>query len=115
MRERLKASEGVRARFVALFSKVGKKRNYKGYSEDTILLSQVKDADTGELVADHVWFTFTKGFEAVNARPGDLLQFEARIKEYKKGYVNKAAGINQRRTDYKLSHPGKIQKINSHI
>lgn len=115
MRERLQAEEGVRKRFVARFTRVGKKRNFKGYSEDTILLSQVRDVATGKVVADHVWFTFSKSFEAVNPVEGDVLEFDARIRQYRKGYVNKAAGINHQRSDYKLSHPGKIKKINPHL
>jgi len=38
------------------------------------------------------------------------LEFDARVKEYSKGYVNKSLHRNQRNTDYKLSHPTKIKK-----
>jgi hypothetical protein len=111
MRKALAAENGVRKKFRAMFSRVGKKVNYKGYSEETILLKNIVDLETNKLVADHVWFSFTKGFEKVTLVEGMVLEFEARVKEYKKGYVNKDLKINNSTTDYKLSHPTKIKKI----
>jgi hypothetical protein len=110
MRKGLAAENGVRKKFRALFSRLGKKKNYKGYSEDTLLLTNVVDVETNGVVADHVWFTYTQGFEKARVSEGDVLEFEARVKEYRKGYVNKELKINQRKTDYKLSHPTKIKK-----
>lgn len=115
MRKELAAQQGVRKKFKAVFSKVGKKKNFKGYSEDTILLTQIIDAKTDELVADHVWFAYTAGFEKAFLKEGDTLEFEARIKEYRKGYVNKELKINLRTTDYKLSHPTKIKKAKAEL
>jgi hypothetical protein len=109
MRKRLAASEGERKQFRATFSRVGKKINYQGYSEETILLNNIIDVETSAIVADHVWFSFTKGFEKIKLEEGSVLEFEARIKEYSKGYVNKRYGINNRKKDYKLSHPTKIK------
>jgi hypothetical protein len=111
MRKRLAASEGERKKFRGTFSRVGKKINYQGYSEDTILLNNIIDAETSTVVADHIWFSFTKGFEKIKLEEGSMLEFEARIKEYSKGYVNKQYGINNRKKDYKLSHPTKIKLI----
>jgi hypothetical protein len=82
-------------------------------SEETVLLKNVVDAETNKLVADHVWFSYTKGFEKITLTEGLLLEFEARVKEYKKGYVNKAYKINNSTIDYKLSHPTKIKKMES--
>jgi hypothetical protein len=62
-------------------------------------------------VADHLWFAYTKTFQAVELRPGALVEFEARIKQYTKGYVNKKYGIDQREIDYKLSHPTKVRVV----
>lgn len=111
MREQLVQLEGERKKFTARFSRLGKKINYKGYSEDTILLTSVQDAETGTTVSDHVWFTFSKGFEKLTLRENVLLEFEARVKEYKKGYVNRQLGVNQRKRDLKLSHPTKIRIV----
>jgi hypothetical protein len=88
---------------------VGKKRNYNGYSEDTILLINIIDGESKELVADHAWFSYTKGFEKVQLKEGTVLEFEARIKAYAKGYINRGLGMTKRKTDLKLSHPTKIK------
>jgi hypothetical protein len=111
MRQLLKPENGVRKKFTAKFSKVGKKINYKGHSEDTILLTNVRDMESGILMTDHIWFTYSITFQRANLSPGMHIEFEARIKEYQKGYVNHALGKNRKQTDYKLSHPTKVAVI----
>lgn len=111
MRKLLKQSDGERKRFNAKFSRIGKKRNFKGYSEDTILLTDVKDATTGVLITDHVWFTFTRGFDAANIREGDIIEFDARVKAYRKGWINRSLQINNQKTDFRLSNPTKISVV----
>ena len=61
----------------------------------------------GELAASYI----AAQFEAAGLKEGASVEFEARIKEYKKGYVNKRIGVNQRKIDYKLSHPTKIKIV----
>lgn len=109
MRSELASREGERKKFKARFVRVGKKINYKGYSEDTILLSSVIEVETGAVVTDHLWFSYTKAFEKIRLEEGMIISFEARVKAYKKGYVNSALGVNKKRMDYKLSHPTKIE------
>lgn len=111
MRKELAREEGERKKFRATFDRVGKKINYKGYSEDTILLKNIIDVSTNQPVADHLWFNYTKGFEGIELNEGVELEFEARVKEYRKGYLNKSLKINTRKRDYKLSHPTKIKKV----
>ena len=108
MRKNLAPEKGKRKKFRATFERIGKKVNYKGYTEETILLKNIVDLETTIVVADHVWFTYTKGFEELTLKPGMILEFDARVKEYKKGYVNKGLGLTKRSTDFKLSHPTKI-------
>jgi len=115
MRKELAAEEGKRKKFKALFDRIGKKVNYKGYSEDTILLKSIVDIESNKIVADHVWFSYTKGFVNAALSLGDTLMFEARVKEYRKGYVNRDYKINKRTTDFKLSNPTKIRKATSDI
>src|SRR5580765_4860847 len=88
MRNELSKSEGQRRKFKAIFSRLGTRTNYKGHAEVTVLLTSVINPEIDTPVADHVWFSFTKGFEAASLSPGDMVEFEARIKQYKKGYVN---------------------------
>lgn len=111
MRKELAALAGERKKFRATFSRLGKKINFKGYSEDTILLTEVRDALTNQVVTGHVWFSYSKAFERVTLTEGTVIEFEARIKEYEKGYVNKRARINNKVKDFKLSHPTRIKNI----
>jgi hypothetical protein len=111
MRIKLGAEEGKRKKFRALFERIGKKIIFKGYSEDTVLLKNIVDLETNNMVADHVWFSYTKGFDKAFVAEGALVEFEARIKEYKKGYVNRKLNFNSQTVDYKLSHPTKIRKV----
>ena len=111
VRKKLAAEEGERKKFRAVFSRFGKKVNYQGYSETTVLLTQVVDVDQKVVVTDHAWFSYTKGFENIKLEEGTLISFEARVKAYTKGYVNKRYGINQQKMDYRLSHPTKIEVV----
>jgi hypothetical protein len=63
MRKKLARDEGERKKFRAAFDRLGKKVNYKGYSEDTILLKNIVDATTNQLVADHLWFSYIRRFD----------------------------------------------------
>ena len=111
MRKKLAAEKEKRKLFRGVFERLGKKTNFKGYTEETILLTNVVDVETNKLVTDHLWLNFTKGFERIPLTKGVVLEFMARIKEYKKGYVNRKYKINTRTTDYRLSHPTRIRKI----
>ena len=101
MRSVLKKDSEIRKRFSGVFVKTGKKVNYNGYSEDTILLKDIIDIVTHERVTDHLWFGYTKGFEALGRlEEGMVIEFDARVKEYTKGYKNKSLGINNKKRDY---------------
>ena len=108
MRKVLGSNAGVRKKFRAIFSRFGKKMNYHGYSDQTILLLEVTDAETLKVVTDHVWFSYTKGFEKAGLSPGVTVEFEARVTVYRKGYVNRRYKIDESRVDFKLSNPTRI-------
>ncbi|MHA4812220.1 hypothetical protein ACX0G9_29260 [Flavitalea flava] len=111
MRTELKKTEMERGVFRGVFSKYGKKTNFRGPSTETILLTEIRNSE-GLFICDHLWFNLTKGFGKLgHLREGEILQFEARVKSYKKGYINKSAGINESTLDYKLSHPTKMEKV----
>ncbi len=111
MRLELAKNKDERKKFRATFSRLGKKTGYTGYSQETILLTDVIDIQNSVVITDHVWFSFALGFQEARLTVGDLVEFEARVKLYTKGYVNKPAKINQQKRDYKLSHPTKIKRI----
>ena len=111
MRRELAKEEGKRKKFKAVFDRVGKKVNYKGYSEETILLKNIIDIESQKIVADHVWFSYTQGFIKASLTTGESVEFEARVKEYRKGYVNKNYKMDNSQKDFKLSNPTKIKKL----
>ncbi len=111
MRKELARESGARKKFRGIFVRLGKKAGFNGYSEETILLKNIQDAETNRMVADHVWFGYAKGFEKLSLTEGITIEFEARVKEYRKGYVNPRYKINNSSIDYKLSHPTKIRKV----
>ena|SRR5687768_8356115 len=109
MRKNLEDKVGQRKKFKAVVTRFGKKVNYNGYTDTTILLTGIVDSETNIVVTDHHWFAYTKGFEKAHLKEGDTVEFEARVKMYKKGYVNRKLSINNRQSDYKLSHPTNIR------
>ena len=111
MRTGLKKINDVRKKFQGVYQREGKKINWKGYSETTILLKDIRDEE-GKVVTDHLWFTMTKGFEALGTlNAGDVIEFEARVTDYRKGYVNRRINVKQRSVDYKLSRPTKLRGV----
>lgn len=109
MRIGLKKELGKRKKFRGLYVRMGRKAGFNGYSQETILLKDIVDLESGAIVTDHLWFNLTKGFECLSIKEGMTLEFEARIKEYTKGYVNTRYKIDQQKKDYKLSHPTKFR------
>ncbi len=108
MRAKLKGSLGERKKFKGTFVKFGKKLNYRGHTEETVLLQNIIDQECQKLVADHLWFAYTKSFQRIQLVAGTTVHFEARVKQYTKGYKNSRYKIDNLTTDYKLSHPTKI-------
>ena len=115
MRKNLKALIEERKKFIGLFERYGTKSGWHGFPIKTILLKDISDDKC--IVADHIWFTMTKGFEALGElKQGDKIEFCARVKEYYKGYAGYREDVQIEKPielDYKLSHPTKIKKITS--
>lgn len=111
MRAQLRELNQVRKVFRGTFEREGKKTNWHGYAAPTILLLDVTD-DTGKIVTDHIWFSKTKAFEALgDLNSGDIIEFEARVADYRKGYVNRQYKIDNTKKDYKLSRPTKVRRL----
>lgn len=102
MRERLAEIEDVRATFRARVERFGSRTSY-GHYKPMVLLADVRDSH-GNLMTDHVWFDHCKWVDDLRIQPGDEIQFDARVRPYVKGYIDK-------HLDYKLNHPTRIKKI----
>lgn len=100
----------TRGTFYGTFERFGIKNGYRG-TEKTVLLKNIKNED-GIVVTDHLWFNFTKGFEKLNLEPGMVVQFDARVAEYVKGYRGWREDVYcPLSVDYKLSYPTKMRVI----
>ena len=110
MRNELKLLAGERNVFTGEFVRFGTKQGYKGI-ERTVLLKNIKNS-LCEVVTDHLWFNFTKGFASIESQlvEGVEVEFTARVKQYTKGYKGYRDDVYKPiEVDYKLSHPTKIK------
>jgi hypothetical protein len=111
VRAELKKIDNQRTRFSGIFQRKGKKKNYLGYSEETILLNEIKD-EKGNVVTDHIWFNLTKAFDSLGQlQQGDVIEFEARVSGYTKGYMYKGIHLGRKEKDFKLSRPTQIKIV----
>lgn len=111
MREALKDINGSRKRFIATFERFGLKSGYQGRQIKTLLFVNVRDSQ-GKVYTDHIWFTNNKQFDQLNLKEGDNICFDARVKEYWKGYKGRREDLELPPVskDYRLSHPNNIVK-----
>ena len=111
MRKNLKKLNEIRKRFKGTFERFGTKAGYK-YPLTTLLFKDIIDISTKEKITEHIWFNLTKGFYTLDLKEGDVVEFDARVKRYTKGYMGYREDVYKPiETDYKLSHPTKIKKI----
>lgn len=101
MRKGLKPLNEHRLKFSGTFERFGTKVGYNGKIEKTVLLVEIKAYD-GAVVTDHLWFNYTTGFQKLALKKGDIVQFDARVQTYAKGYRD------ERSTDYHLTRPTKV-------
>ena len=110
MRKQLANQEGVRETFTGKFVRYGSKNGWHG-PDKTVLLSDIKNVE-GNIITDHLWFNFTKGFENLKLKENDIVQFDARVKSYVKGYMGYRDDVwKPTMRDYKLSHPTKLKVV----
>jgi hypothetical protein len=99
VRSGLLSSLMQRLRFCATVKRTGKTRG-GGWVKRTILLTNVEACEDAMVRTDHAWLKIGKQFDSLSLKSGDRVQFNARVKWYRKqgGY------------DLQLSHHAKLQK-----
>ena len=109
MRDKLrKIGSKERHRFTGTFIRTGWKSGYMSDGIETVLLQNIKD-ESEKIVADHLWFNMTQGFYCANLSAGDIVQFDARVEPYTKGYMGYRDDVYcSIEEDYKLSRPTKV-------
>lgn len=111
MRTELKKLNKTRLTIVGKVEGFGTKTSFKGPPIKTLLLTHVR-AKEGDQLTDHLWFT--DGTWSKDLEQGDIVQLDARVKPYQKGYRGRnidALIDNPPSIDYKLSHPSKVQVL----
>lgn len=92
----------------------GLKSAFKGASLPTILLNDVRRVSDQKIMCDHLWLNKTKAFATLKLSVGVQIQFEARVKQYSKGYQGKKEDIKKEvKQDFKLSHPTQVEVLRS--
>lgn len=109
MRKELKKiGNNTRETYTALYGGVGFKRSYGDHYLPTLLLKDVKHKD--RLVTDHIWVNYTKKFsELGRLKENDVLEFDARVTSYLKGYYF------DKSKEYGLERPTKIHLITNRV
>lgn len=108
-RKELKLRAGQRFRCRATVDRFGTKRGWNGHVP-TVLLKNVRDARTGALLTDHLWFA--TGRWSANLRFGDEFEFDARVSDYVKGYQGRREVPEAPVTrDWRLERPTKVEVI----
>ena len=115
MRSELKAvGLGEKHTFTAEFVKYSYKMSRAKVPIRTLLFQNIKNEE-GKIVADHIWFMTTNEFDKFKFHYGNVVQFDAYIGEYVKGYfgTRKDRNHNHKKMalDYNLSCPSQIKKL----
>lgn len=100
-----------RLRFTATVERFGERKNFKGVPTPTILLKSIRLIGEDKILTDHLWFTKGKSWDGCNI--GSLIEFDARISEYTKGYKGHREDVTDSPVtiDYKLTRPTNIVLI----
>ena len=108
VRNELKQMNNQRLRFTATIERFGERKNFKGVPTPTILLKNIRLVGEDKILTDHLWFT--KGTSWINIPLGSVIEFDARISEYTKGYKGHRKDVVDApiTTDYKLTRPTNI-------
>ena len=112
-RSALRKREGQTFQVTAVFLRKGK-RTSNGSIYPTVLIENIRDAASGEFLADHLWFNAGKIWTSTHLRPGVTVQFVARAIEYRTGYWGPGQLIRRYdppRVDYKLTPPQDLNII----
>jgi len=97
--------------FTGIVVREGIKRGYKS-DLPTLLLTDVKLLGDDEVLTDHLWFNLTTGFKNAWLQEGNVVQFDARVEVYQKGYQGRREDVYKKlEIDYKLSRPSKVKKL----
>ena len=107
LRKTLGARNGERFRVTAVVERFGHKNGWVG-DVRTVLLKDLRDANTDTELADHLWFTAG----AKDLQEGDRIAFTARVTPYQKGYFGRREDVwVPPSVDFRLERPTAVEKL----
>ena len=108
MRKKLKPYLNQRVRFKAIVESFGKKASFRGDDVDTVLLSNVIIVEGNIHATNHIWITKTKMWQTIEI--GDVVNFNAKVVAYTKGYKGYKTNIDKPiKNDYRIERPTKLE------
>ena len=106
MRNKLEPLEEFRGTFIGEFKRFGG----KGGKKYTILLLNIADGDAN-ILTDHIWLDVGKQIKELgHLNVGDKIQFNGRVKKYRKGSIKRGIPVQY---DYKFTYPSKVHLVKS--
>ena len=105
-RHRIHIYAGRRTYFTGTFVKYGSRPDS---NVPTVLLVDIKDG-YGELVGDHSWINQSADFISVGVQEGDIVGFNAYVREYSSGYMEHDRHLPIQK-DWKLENPSNIRIV----
>lgn len=97
----------ARAKYVRTGTRVAFGRSFL-----TVLLEDVREAATGDLLADHLWFNRGAVWRSVGLMAGDIVELEARPIEYRTGYWGPNRVLRMQRpprVEFKMTAPSGLR------
>ena len=116
MRNKLKKRNGQRFRVRAQVERFGEKHAFRGPPIRTILFGKVIDVKTNCELTDHLWMTCGKWSSKLSI--GDMIEFDARVSMYEKGYKGYREDVMMEcplAIDYRLERPSKVEFVCDHV
>lgn len=84
MREGLRDYLGDKIRVIATVAKYGVREIRGKTFQETLMLSDVRLAETDDLLCDHMWFVGPKPFRRAGVKAGMVVTFTSRVYTYTK-------------------------------
>lgn len=110
MRNLLQFLEGNRFIFEGVIQRTGIRSTVDGTERETVMIKNIKLANKKTVICDHVWINSSKHLK--EAKIGDVVQFEASVSKYVKGYKGEKNGINRPiKIDYNINKFSHVKVI----
>lgn len=108
--------DAERHTFIAVFERYGKKSSWFAIG-NTVLLKDIRLADSDKILTDHVWLTVGKQlYELGELKQGDIIQFNARVGKYYHKFFDRDYMVRPEYSlDFRLDRANKFAVLNREV